>query len=423
MTAYTYKAETTMQAGAHATATAGGKGTLHTMTALSPHLPPRPSAATTDADVEARALVLALERAGFPTVLRIGAGGLSAAASPAQFALHLPRPLPLDTLLYALSALRGARSGALLLTTDRASAVNAYREHLKLDANGRVLAIARKFRPAPSHALARPAAPGRPKFLAAAWKIDGPFRSFAEPQPGHPWQSARTLIRMHRRGVLRFPADPASAAYFVGPPARPRPIYHFFKRVFDIAFAAAALLATLPICLVVAIIIKLYDRGPVFFSHKREGLHGRPFGCMKFRTMVRNAHTLQATLRDKNNVDGPQFKIAYDPRITPIGHFLRKTNIDELPQFLNVLAGHMSVVGPRPSPFNENQLCPPWREARLSVKPGITGLWQVSRSRQRGAADFQEWIMYDTQYVERRSMALDIKILLLTIKELFGKGQ
>jgi lipopolysaccharide/colanic/teichoic acid biosynthesis glycosyltransferase len=254
-------------------------------------------------------------------------------------------------------------------------------------------------------------------------KIEGPYRELAEPGETHPWQSARRLVRTNRRGVLQFPADAAAAAYFVGPPAKPRPVYHFFKRVFDIGFSLFALLATLPICVAVALIIKAYDRGPVFFAHKREGLHGKQFGCIKFRTMVRNAHALQAQMRDKNNVDGPQFKIAYDPRITPIGHFLRKTNIDELPQFVNVLLGQMSVVGPRPSPFNENQLCPPWREARLSVKPGITGLWQVSRSRQRGAADFQEWIMYDTQYVERRSMALDIKILLLTIKELFGKGQ
>ena len=131
----------------------------------------------------------------------------------------------------------------------------------------------------------------------------------------------------------------------------------------------------------------------------------------------------QGELRKANQVDGPQFKLAYDPRVTPIGHFLRRTNIDELPQLWNVLKGEMSVVGPRPSPFEENQICPGWREARLSVKPGITGLWQVSRSRDRGAADFQEWIFYDTQYVERRGFWLDVKIILLTIKELFGKGQ
>ncbi|HVS71067.1 MAG TPA: sugar transferase [Phycisphaerae bacterium] len=385
------------------------------MTAVTRHVPPADSLRG-DASSGAAELAAALERAGFPCVVRIADAEPAGPQTAARFALHLPRPLPLDTLLYALSALRSARAGALLLTADRHAA--GYREHLQLDASGgrRVVGIARQF-------PQKPPAQRRAKFLAAVWKIEGPFRNLQSPAAGHPWQSARTLVRAGRKAVLRFPADPASAAYFVGPPARPRPVYHFAKRVFDFCFAIFALLVTLPICVVVAVIIKAYDRGPIFFSHQREGLHGRPFGCMKFRTMVRNAHELQAHMRRQNNVDGPQFKIAYDPRITPIGHFLRKTNIDELPQFLNVLAGHMSVVGPRPSPFNENQLCPPWREARLSVKPGITGLWQVSRSRQRGAADFQEWIMYDTQYVERRCMTLDIKILLLTIKELFGKGQ
>jgi lipopolysaccharide/colanic/teichoic acid biosynthesis glycosyltransferase len=138
--------------------------------------------------------------------------------------------------------------------------------------------------------------------------------------------------------------------------------------------------------------------------------------------MVHDADALQKQLRALNEVDGPQFKLTRDPRVTALGRFLRKTNIDELPQLLNVLAGQMSVVGPRPSPFEENQLCPAWREARLSVKPGITGLWQVSRSPARGATDFQEWIYFDTQYVERRSFWLDLKIVLLTIKLLATSG-
>jgi lipopolysaccharide/colanic/teichoic acid biosynthesis glycosyltransferase len=212
-------------------------------------------------------------------------------------------------------------------------------------------------------------------------------------------------------------------AYFVAPRPQHRPVYEVAKRTFDIFFSLFALLITLPICVVAAIAIKLYDRGPILFEHKRESVHGKPFGCLKFRTMVRDAEAMKKKLREANQVDGPQFKIALDPRITPVGQFLRKTNIDELPQFINVLLGDMSVVGPRPSPFEENQLCPAWREARLSVKPGITGLWQVSRSRKRGTADFQEWIYYDTQYVDRRSFVLDMRIILLTIKELFGQGQ
>jgi lipopolysaccharide/colanic/teichoic acid biosynthesis glycosyltransferase len=227
-----------------------------------------------------------------------------------------------------------------------------------------------------------------------------------------------------RPELMDVDTEPVRAQYFVGPGTREQHGYDRLKRMIDVPFALAAIFATLPICILAALAVKLYDRGPIFFVHKRESVHGKPFGCLKFRTMVRDAEALKKKLRESSNqVDGPQFKMAYDPRITPIGRFLRKTNIDELPQFFNVLAGDMSVVGPRPSPFEENQLCPAWREARLSVKPGITGLWQVSRSRERGAADFQEWIFYDTQYVERRSIFLDIKIILLTIKELFGKGQ
>jgi lipopolysaccharide/colanic/teichoic acid biosynthesis glycosyltransferase len=217
--------------------------------------------------------------------------------------------------------------------------------------------------------------------------------------------------------------DLAAADYFTGPAVGQRPVYERVKRIFDIAFSAAALICLLPLMILTALAIKLFDRGPLFYVHQREGLHGRPFGCVKFRTMRANADAQQDALRRNNQVDGPQFKIASDPRITPLGRILRMTNLDEVPQFWNVLRGEMSVVGPRPSPFKENQLCPPWREARLSVKPGITGLWQVSRSEERGAADFQEWILYDTRYVERRGFWLDLKIILLTIKQILGKGQ
>src|SRR5678816_4224778 len=110
----------------------------------------------------------------------------------------------------------------------------------------------------------------------------------------------------------------------------------------------------------------------------------------------------------KNQADGPQFYMERDVRVTRVGRFLRKTRIDELPQFFNVLRGHMSVVGPRPSPFKENQYCPAWREARLSVRPGITGLWQVSRTRSKGQ-DFQEWIKFDIEYVRQGGWMLDLQ--------------
>ena len=123
---------------------------------------------------------------------------------------------------------------------------------------------------------------------------------------------------------------------------------------------------------------------------------------------------MKAELAKQNQADGPQFFIKSDPRLTRVGKIIRKLNIDELPQFFNVLLGQMSVVGPRPSPRKENQYCPPWREARLSVRPGITGLWQVKRTRKQGE-DFQEWIRYDIEYVERANWGLDLYVIAKTI--------
>jgi len=135
---------------------------------------------------------------------------------------------------------------------------------------------------------------------------------------------------------------------------------------------------------------------------------------LKFRSMRRDADQIKQRLIAQNQADGPQFFMNDDPRLTSIGKFIRKTYIDELPQFFNVLMGEMSIVGPRPSPHRENQYCPPWREARLSVRPGITGLWQVRRTRRRGM-DFQEWIKYDIEYVENISWRLDLGIIWETV--------
>ncbi len=129
--------------------------------------------------------------------------------------------------------------------------------------------------------------------------------------------------------------------------------------------------------------------------------------------MVRNSDILTEELASKNRADGPQVLIEHDPRVTRVGHVLRRLQIDEFPQFWNVLLGQMSIVGPRPSPDNENQFCPAWREIRLSVRPGITGLWQLKRTRARGQ-DFQEWIKYDIEYVRRASFWLDLSIVLRT---------
>ncbi len=189
------------------------------------------------------------------------------------------------------------------------------------------------------------------------------------------------------------------------------------KRIADIVSSIAALALLAPVFPIVAAAIKLTSSGPVFFRHKREGLHGREFGCLKFRTMIVGSDDIQQKLRSLNQVDGPQFKMEEDPRITQVGRFLRGTFIDEIPQFINILRGDMSIVGPRPSPRSENVMCAPWRDCRLSVKPGVTGLWQVSRTRQRGR-DFQEWIHYDTLYVRNLSFGLDLRLVWKTIVKL-----
>ncbi len=187
-----------------------------------------------------------------------------------------------------------------------------------------------------------------------------------------------------------------------------------FKRLFDICFALVALVCTVPLYPFILLAIWIEDRSPFFFGHNRESTNGKEFRCWKFRTMYRNAEDMKSQLQEQNQADGPQFFMEKDPRITKVGSVLRKLQLDEIPQFWNVLLGHMSVVGPRPSPFSENQLCPGWREARLSVRPGVTGLWQIRRTRADGA-DFQEWIRYDIEYVEKATFLLDLYIIWRTI--------
>jgi lipopolysaccharide/colanic/teichoic acid biosynthesis glycosyltransferase len=189
---------------------------------------------------------------------------------------------------------------------------------------------------------------------------------------------------------------------------------HGGKRMFDVVFALFALALTLPLYPFVMLAIFLDDGRPFFFVHHRETLGGRPFRCIKFRSMRKGTDRMKTELAGVNQADGPQFFLEDDPRLTRVGRLIRKANVDELPQFFNVLLGHMSVVGPRPSPHLENQYCAEWREARLSVRPGITGLWQVRRTRLSGR-DFQEWIKYDIQYVDTMSWSLDIRLIWQTI--------
>ncbi len=189
------------------------------------------------------------------------------------------------------------------------------------------------------------------------------------------------------------------------------------KRLTDLVASGLSLIVLSPLLLIVAVLIKLDSPGPVFFVHRRERRGGEEFPCLKFRTMTADAHHMQRALYQRSEVDGPQFKIRQDPRVTHVGRWLRATNIDELPQLINVVLGHMSLVGPRPSPFRENQICVPWRRARLSVRPGVTGLWQICRDGAAGGG-FHQWIYYDILYVRHFSYWLDVKILLATVLSL-----
>ncbi len=193
------------------------------------------------------------------------------------------------------------------------------------------------------------------------------------------------------------------------------------KRLFDIAFSLVVLIVLSPVYIIIALLIKLDDGGPIFFSQERVGLNGRRFFCLKFRTMVVNAEALRHQLMSQNEQSGPVFKIKMDPRITRVGRFLRKTSLDELPQFINVLAGDMSVVGPRPPIPSEVEQYERWQNRRLSMKPGITCIWQVSG---RNNIPFEEWVRMDIRYIDNWSLQLDIRIILKTVKVILtGDGQ
>ncbi|MFN2582582.1 MAG: sugar transferase, partial [Candidatus Dormibacteria bacterium] len=185
------------------------------------------------------------------------------------------------------------------------------------------------------------------------------------------------------------------------------------KRAVDIAGSLCGLIALGPLMLAVAAAIKLQDRGPVLFAQERYGLNRRKFRMLKFRSMVLNADRLQASLEALNEAKGPLFKIARDPRITPLGRIIRRTSIDELPQLINVLRGDMSLVGPRPMALRDVALFTRAADMRrFSVRPGMTGLWQVSG---RSNLDFDKWITLDLHYIDNWSLALDVTILARTI--------
>ncbi|MFP4172239.1 MAG: sugar transferase [Candidatus Hydrogenedentota bacterium] len=195
----------------------------------------------------------------------------------------------------------------------------------------------------------------------------------------------------------------------------------FLKRAVDFAVSSALLAVLLPFMfLPVAIAIKLESRGPVFFSQERVGLNQRRFNILKFRSMVQNAEELRSQVAHLNEADGPVFKARTDPRITRVGAFLRKYSIDEFPQLINVWLGHMSLVGPRP-PLASEVAEYTWNQRRrLSVKPGMTGLWQISG---RSDVTFDEWVELDLAYIDSWSLAQDIRILVKTFRAVIeGRG-
>jgi len=199
-----------------------------------------------------------------------------------------------------------------------------------------------------------------------------------------------------------------------------RPEHRALKRLLDIAGSAAGLWILFPFLLVIAGLVKLTSRGPVFFRQVRVGLHGKKFNMLKFRSMVSNAEELKAKLLAQNEQQGPVFKMKHDPRVTPVGRILRKYSIDELPQLVNVLRGDMTLVGPRPPVPQEVAQYEPWQHRRLSVPPGLTCLWQVSG---RNDVAFDDWMYLDLQYIDHWSMGQDIGLILKTVPAVVsGRG-
>jgi exopolysaccharide biosynthesis polyprenyl glycosylphosphotransferase len=193
------------------------------------------------------------------------------------------------------------------------------------------------------------------------------------------------------------------------------------KRALDLVGAATALMLISPVMLVLAILVKLDSPGPVFFRQERVGLHGRSFNVIKFRSMIPDAEHELDTLMEHNEIQGHAFKIDNDPRITGVGRLLRRSSLDELPQFWNVLRGQMSLVGPRPPLPREVANYDIWHRRRLSMKPGITGLWQVGSRR---CPEFDRWVEQDLEYIDSWSLWLDFKIMARTLPAvLMGSGR
>ncbi len=228
---------------------------------------------------------------------------------------------------------------------------------------------------------------------------------FALPLPTLPLERARPTEPM-----VGGPTTTDGYLHFCPTPTKPYQMA--VKRLFDVSSSAAALVILSPLLLGTALAVKLSSPGPVLFKQERVGLHGRRFGMLKFRAMYTDAEARRAALEAANEQEGPVFKIKNDPRITPLGRFIRRFSIDELPQLINVLKGDMSVVGPRPPLPSEVERYEPWQRRRLSVRPGLTCIWQVSGRNEIG---FEEWMLLDMRYIDHWGIAADLGLILKTI--------
>jgi exopolysaccharide biosynthesis polyprenyl glycosylphosphotransferase len=239
-------------------------------------------------------------------------------------------------------------------------------------------------------------------------------------------QAVELVDRCHRQGV-RVRVAPSTMEILMDRvefvPGQALPLFELkppvfegvdfaIKRIFDLLGATLLLIVLSPLLLLVSLLIKTTSRGPVLYRSVRPGIGGNPFDCVKFRTMVEGADDLQDELEPSNEVGGAIFKMRTDPRVTPVGRFLRRWSLDELPQLLNVLRGEMSLVGPRPLPQRDYARLEDWHRKRYLVLPGMTGLWQVSG---RSELDFDELVRLDFLYLEHWSVFLDLSILLKTV--------
>jgi exopolysaccharide biosynthesis polyprenyl glycosylphosphotransferase len=251
--------------------------------------------------------------------------------------------------------------------------------------------------------------------------------------PDFPQDKAVELVDLcHRKGVTVHVAPTTmeilfDRAEFV--PGQSVPLFtlrppvfegidYAIKRTFDLVFATCSLIVLSPVLLAIAIAVRVSSRGPAIYRSVRPGIAGEPFSCFKFRTMREHAEQIQADFESMNEQSGALFKIREDPRLTPIGSFLRRFSLDELPQLVNVVRGEMSMVGPRPLPMRDFEKLEEWHKKRYLVLPGITGLWQVSG---RSNLDFDDLVRLDFVYLERWSILLDLTILLKTIPAVISR--